>query len=134
MKHAPEIVNEVFDIIECPYPLRNELRCKSRNIRTVRYAIEADAFFGSRIWSYMPSELEESTLLDEFRSKIKTTACKLCKIYLQIIGYLQVTNWYMHIDTVICVSLFVSLFVLLGVFFCLFLSLFCFFAFFLLFH
>ena len=37
MKLAPEIVNEVFDIIESPYPLRNELRFKSRNIRTVRY-------------------------------------------------------------------------------------------------
>ena len=37
MKLAPEIMNEVFDIIESPYPLRNELRFKSRNIRTVRY-------------------------------------------------------------------------------------------------
>ena len=35
MKFAPEIVNEVFDIIECPYPLRNELIFKTRNIRTV---------------------------------------------------------------------------------------------------
>ena len=25
MKLSPEITNEVFDIIECPYPLRNEL-------------------------------------------------------------------------------------------------------------
>ena len=72
MKLAPEIMNEVFDIIECPYPFKNELRFKSRNIRTVRYAIETDAFVGSRIWSYMPSELDESTSLDEFRSKIKT--------------------------------------------------------------
>ena len=37
MKLAPEIVNEVFDIIESPYPLRSELRFKLRNIRTVRY-------------------------------------------------------------------------------------------------
>ena len=28
MKLAPEIVNEVFDIMETPYPLRNELRFK----------------------------------------------------------------------------------------------------------
>ena len=28
-------MNEVFDFIECRYPLRNELRFKSRNIRTV---------------------------------------------------------------------------------------------------
>ena len=97
MKLAPEIMNGVFDIIECPYPLGNELRFKSKNIRTVRYGIETAAFVSSRIWSYMPSELKESMSLNKFRSKIKTRKpencpCKLCKIYLQRIGYLQVTN------------------------------------------
>ena len=43
MKLAPEIMNEVFDIIECPYPLRNELRFKSRNSRTVRHGIKTTA-------------------------------------------------------------------------------------------
>ena len=85
MKLAPEIMNEVFDFIECRYPLRNELRFKSRNIRTVRYGIETVAFVGSRIWSNMPNELKESTSLNEFWSKIKTWKqenypCKLCKI------------------------------------------------------
>ena len=97
MKLAPEIMNGVFDIIESPYPLGNELRFKSKNIRTVRYGIETAAFVSSRIWSYMPSELKEIMLLNKFRSKIKTwkpenCPCKLCKIYLQRIGYLQVTN------------------------------------------
>ena len=67
MKLAPEIMNEVFDIIEFPYPLKNELRFKSRN-----NGIKTAAFVGSRIWSYMPSELKESTSLNEFRFKIKT--------------------------------------------------------------
>ena len=71
MKLTPEIMNEGFDIIESPYPLRNELRFKSRNIRTVKYGTETTAFVSSRIWSYMPSELKESTSLNEFRSKIK---------------------------------------------------------------
>ena len=30
MKLAPEIINEVFDFIECRYPLRNELRFELR--------------------------------------------------------------------------------------------------------
>ena len=97
IKLAPEFMNEVFDFIECRYPLRNELRFKSPNIRTVRYGIETAAFVGSRIWSNMPSELKESTSLNEFKSKIKTwkpenCPCKLCKIYIQRIGYLQVTD------------------------------------------
>ena len=67
MKFTSEIMNEVFDIKECPYPLINELRIKSLNS------------------------------LNEFRSKIKTwkpgnCSGKLCKIYLQRIRYLQVTN------------------------------------------
>ena len=33
MRLAPEIMNEIFDITDFPYPLRNELRFKSRNIR-----------------------------------------------------------------------------------------------------
>ena len=97
MKLAPEIINEVFDFIESRYPLRNELRFKSRNIRTARYEIETAAFVGSRIWTTMSNELKESTSLNEFKSKIKTwkpenCPCKLCKIYLQRIGYLQVTD------------------------------------------
>ena len=49
MKLAPKIMNEVFDFIECRYPLRIELRFKSQDIRTVRYGIETAAFVGSKI-------------------------------------------------------------------------------------
>ena len=52
--------------------LRNELRFKSRNIRTVRYGTGTAAFVGSRIWTNMPNELKESTVLNKFKSKIKT--------------------------------------------------------------
>ena len=97
MKLAPEIMNEVFDFIECQYPLRNELRFKLQNICTVRYGIETAAFVGSRIWTNMPNELKESTSLNEFKSKIKiwkleNGLCKLCKIYHQRIVYLKVTD------------------------------------------
>ena len=56
IKFAPEIIKEVFDIIACPYPLRNELRFKSRSIRHVWYGIETATFVGSRIWNCMTSE------------------------------------------------------------------------------
>ena len=74
----------------------NELTCKSHNTRTARYGIETATFSDSRTWSYLPSELKEDTLLNKFRLKTKTwkpenLSCKLCKIYLQRIGYLQVT-------------------------------------------
>ena len=70
-KLAPEVINEVFDIIEYPYRLRNELRFKLPNIHTLRYGIETAAFVGSRNWSYMLDELKKSTSLNEFMSKLK---------------------------------------------------------------
>ena len=93
MKSAPQIMNEVFDIKESRYPLRNELRFNSQNICTVRYGIETVAL----VCSYMTDELKESTSLNEFKSKINTWKpenglCKLCEIYLERIGYLKVAN------------------------------------------
>ena len=51
---VPEIINENFDIIKCPYPLRNEFRFMTQNICPVKYGTETAAFVGSMIWSYMP--------------------------------------------------------------------------------
>ena len=83
IKLAPEIINEVFEIIESPYPLRIESRFKSKNICTVRYGIETAAFVGSRIWSYIPNELEKSVSLNEFRMKIKTWKPEQCPNYVK---------------------------------------------------
>ena len=118
---APEIMNEGFDIIECSYPLGNELRFKRWNICTVGYGTKTEAFVGSGIWSYIPSEPMDSASLNEFRPKLKTWKpknylCKVCKIYLQRIGNLQATNYYLLIDDVVYISLFVYLFALLGFF------------------
>ena len=111
-------MNEIFHIKECLYSLRKELRFKLRNIPTVKYGIGTAVFIGSRIWSYMLSELIWTTSLNELRSKIKTwkpqnCTCELSKIYLVYILYIVYT-----LDTVIYVSFFVWLFVLLGFFVC----------------
>ena len=118
MKLAPVIMNEIFGIIEYPYPLRNELKFKSRNIRTVRYGLKQPLLLAPGYRAICP--VKESTSINKFRSKIKTwkpenCQCKLCKIYLQRIGYLQVANQYLLIVTVIYVSLFVCLLVLMGI-------------------
>ena len=41
MNLAPEIMKEVFGIVEGPYALRNELKLKSRKIHCVRYLLLA---------------------------------------------------------------------------------------------
>ena len=79
MKLAPEIMHGVFVITECPYPLRHELKFKSRNIPTARYRTDTAAFFGSRIWSHMPNELKEIMLLNGLRSKTKLGSQKTAR-------------------------------------------------------
>ena len=116
MKLTPEIMNEGFDIIERPYPLTNELRLWSQDINAVSYGIQKTAFVGSRIWSYMLSEIQQSMSPNKIRSKLKTRKpdnfpCKLCKIYLQRIDHPQVTNQHILIDTVIYITLFFCLFI-----------------------
>ena len=72
MKLNLDIMNEVFDIIVCPYLFRNELRFKSRKNSTGRYGIETAAFFWLQDMEIFPSELKESKLLNKFKSKIRT--------------------------------------------------------------
>ena len=90
---APEIMKEIFEIVECPYALRNELELKSRKIHSVRYGIKTAFFVGARVLSSLPSDFKECKSLELFKLKIKNCipencSCKLCKTYLQRIGYL----------------------------------------------
>ena len=87
MNLAPEIMKEVFDIVEGPYALRNELKIKLRKTHCVRYGIYTASFVGARAWKSLPSDLKECKSLEPFKQKIKNWIpenypCKLCKTYL----------------------------------------------------
>ena len=87
-------MNSVFELNDNPYSLGNDMAFfKLRNVRTVRYGIETASFVGPRIWNSLPQEIKESTSLQIFKSKIKSWTpkncpCKLCKNYMQHLGYL----------------------------------------------
>ena len=52
MNLAPEIMNEVFENVEGPCVLRNELKLKSRKIYSVRYGTEVASFIGAGVWKF----------------------------------------------------------------------------------
>ena len=90
-------MKEVFEIAECLYAFRNELKLKSRKIYSVWYEIEAASFAGVRMWSSLTSDLKECQSLERFKPKIKNwipenCPCKICKPLLQRIGYMQIVN------------------------------------------
>ena len=89
---APDIMKNVFPIIENPYDLRNETKFKSRNVNTVRHGIETASFVAPRIWSSIPRSYKECSSVSEFKAKTKfwypeNCPCKLCKNYIYQIGY-----------------------------------------------
>ena len=95
MNFGPEIMKELFEIVEGPHVLRNELKLKSRKTHSVRY--ETASFVGARVWNSLPSDLKQCKSLEIFKSKIKNwipenCPCKLCTTYLQRIGYEQISN------------------------------------------
>ena len=90
-------MKEVFEIVEYRYTLINELQLKSRKIHSARYGIETASFVGARVWSSLLSDRKECESLELFKSKINNSLpencpCKLCKPYLQRIGYMQIAN------------------------------------------
>ena len=90
-------MKKVFEIVEVPYALRNELKLKSTKIHSVRYGIQTVSFVFARVWNSLPSDLKECKSLKHFKSEIKNwipenCPFKLCKTYLQRIGYVQIAN------------------------------------------
>ena len=71
MNLAPEIMKEVFEIVEGAYPLKNQLQLKSRKIHYVRYCIESTSFATARFWKSLPSDPKECKSHELFKSKIK---------------------------------------------------------------
>ena len=90
---SPEIMEDLFHIISISYNLRQDLKFKSRNIRTVRYGSETASFLGPALWNSMPSQLKSLTSINEFKLRIKkwipdNCPCNLCKAYIPQLGYI----------------------------------------------
>ena len=51
-------MEDVLEIVEGPYALRNGLKLKSSKIYFVRYSIETASFVGARVWNSSPSDIK----------------------------------------------------------------------------
>ena len=65
--------------------------------KIVNHGLESLPYIGSKLWGRIPSHMKHS--INEFKYVIKTwkpdlCSCRLCKVYLQSIGYLQSGNIY----------------------------------------
>ena len=94
---SPKIMNELFSLHSVNYNLRSEDVFLSRNVRTVRYGTESLSYLAPKIWSLIPSKIKEVNSLNSFKEGIKTwvsTACpcRLCKTYIQQVGFVDILD------------------------------------------
>ena len=91
---SPTIINEIFT-------LRHQNQCNLRNwtyfdapkVRTVNHGSESVRYLGSKIWEIIPAYTKVLDTTDKFKIAIKkwkpeSCPCRLCRVYLQNIGYL----------------------------------------------
>ena len=62
-------------------------------VKSVNYGLESIMFLGSKIWESLPNNLKNKESIESFKMAIKewkseSCPCRLCKTYLQNIGYL----------------------------------------------
>ena len=70
---------------------------ETRAVKSVYHGTESLAFRGPKTWELVPEEIKNATSLNEFKVKIKNwepkgCECRLCKVYVQYIGFVQLTE------------------------------------------
>ena len=90
----PTIMNEIFTLRhQNQYNLRNWTYFDALKVRTVNHGSESVRYLVSKIWEIIPVYSNELDTIDKFKIAIKkwkpkSCPCRLCRVYLQNIGYL----------------------------------------------
>ena len=93
-KTFPEIMQEIFLVKEQGnYNLRNQTDFLIPQVKSASYSLKSIRVLGPKIWESLPNDLKNKELFDSFKTTIKrwkpeSCPCRLCKTYLQNIGYL----------------------------------------------
>ena len=91
---SPTIMNEIFTLRhQNQYNLRNWTYFDAPKVRTVNHGSESVRYLGSKIWKIIPAYMKELDIIEKFKIAIKkrkpeSCPCRLCRVYLQNIGYL----------------------------------------------
>ena len=91
---SPQPVQDLFPEKVHYQELTNKRHRETYNVRTVKYGTETVKNMGPKTWDLVPNEIKESKSLLEFRQKIKRwkpkeCTCRLCKTYINKLGFLD---------------------------------------------
>ena len=84
---------DIFKFKNLAYNFRNAETLNTSIVNFVKYGTETITSLSAKIWNILPNEYKELTSLSTFISKIKNwetdeCPCRLCKTYIQRIGFL----------------------------------------------
>ena len=91
---SPEIMKRVFPLKSNPMYCTGQI-FKTRNVRSVYNGLDTLSFLGPKIWLIIPDDIRSCCNITEFKRKIRKwkplkCPCRLCKIYIPGVGYVQV--------------------------------------------
>ena len=90
---SPTLMKDIFPERDNPYNLRNLNPFQSTNVKSVFNGQETISFRGPRPWTLVPNDIKDAASVFEFKTQItmwepKGCTCRLCKDYIQNIGFL----------------------------------------------
>ena len=89
---SPLPMQDLFNAQVTTHDLRNKRYWDIPKTRTVCYGIESVRYRGPKTWELLPDNIKQATTLAEFKTKIKRSkdcTCRLCKTYIQNLGYIN---------------------------------------------
>ena len=86
----------MYDILETRYSnynLRSQPIFNGGNVNTSNYGLNSLRYFASKVWSIIPMSLKNIDNVEKFKSEIKKwkpkeCSCKLCRSFIQNLGYI----------------------------------------------
>ena len=90
---APPIMNSMFERRNKSYNLHDFQQFFTEIKITVHYGLETLSYWSPQLWSLLPENIKEIQSFEIFKRKVKNwifndCLCRLCKPYLQNIGFL----------------------------------------------
>ena len=92
---SPPLMNNIFKLkAENPYNLRHVSVFSRPMVKSVYHGPESISYLRPKIWDILPEKLKNIENLEHFKKEIKTwkpdnCPCRLCKIYIESVGFLQ---------------------------------------------
>ena len=85
-------MNEVFNFQENEnYNLRSGIHVASRNMHTAHFGADTISSLGPKLWKLIPDKIKHASTLSALSIfTINNSPCRLCKIFVKDLGFVEV--------------------------------------------